>query len=145
MTQWEFGAQFRILGGDTNRAGVGVALARHDTASRNECRGAESKFLRTQHGGNNHVSAGFEAAVGAEGYAAAQVIHNQHLLDLGQADFPRDAGVFNRAKRRGAGASIVAADVDYVGVSFGNARGYGADSGFSNQLYRHFCVGICVL
>ena len=38
-------AQLRVLGGDTDGAGVGVAFSHHDAAQNNQCRGAESKLL----------------------------------------------------------------------------------------------------
>ena len=46
--------------------------------------------------GDRDVAAGLELAVGLDVDAAAQIVHHQHLLRLGEAEFPRNAGMLDR-------------------------------------------------
>ena len=55
------------------------------------------------------VAAGAQAAVDLQAHAAAQLVADQHLLRLGQAELPGQAGVLDRRQRRGAGAAVVPA------------------------------------
>ena len=88
-------AQRGILGGDADRAGVEVALAHHDAAHGDQRRGGEAELLGAQQRGDGHVAAGLQLAVGLHADAAAQVVHHQHLLGFGEAQFPGDAGVLD--------------------------------------------------
>jgi len=45
------------LGGDTDGAGVEVALAHHDAAHRDQGAGGETEFFRAEEGGDNDVAA----------------------------------------------------------------------------------------
>ena len=101
----ELRAQRRVLRGDAHRAGVQVALAHHDAAHGDQRRGGEAELLGAQQRGDGHVAAGLQLAVGLHAHAAAQVVHHQHLLGLGQAQFPGHAGVLDRGQRRCAGAA----------------------------------------
>ncbi len=64
-----------------------------------------------------------------------RLLSMQHLLRLGDAEFPRRAGILDRGERRGAGAAVVAGDEDDVGVRLGHAGGDGADAGFGDELH----------
>ena len=77
---------------------------------------------------------GLELAVGLDDDAAAQVVEHQRLVRLGQAEFPRDAGVLDAGERRGAGAAVVAADEHHVGMRLGHAGRDGADADLGDQL-----------
>jgi hypothetical protein len=130
----ELGAQIVALGGDADRAGVEVALADVDAAEGDEGDGAEVELLGAQDGGVDDVAPGAQAAVGAQGHAAAQVVEHEHLLGFGEAELPRQTGVFDGRDRRGAGAALVAGDEDDVGVGLGHPGGDGADAGFGDEL-----------
>ncbi len=132
----ELRAQHGVLRGDADRAGVEVALAHHDAAQRDQRRGGEAELLGAQQRGDGDVAAGLQFAVGLHADAAAQVVHDQHLLRFGEAELPGSAGMFERGERRGAGAAIVAADEHDVGMGFGDAGGDGADADFGDQLDR---------
>ncbi len=84
--------------------------------------GGEAELLGAEQRGDRDVAAGLELAVGLDPDAAAQVVHHQHLLRLGEAELPRDAGVLDRGERRGAGAAVVAADQHDVGLGLGRRR-----------------------
>ena len=63
-----------------------------------------------------------------------QVVLHQHLLGLGHAQLPGDAGVLHGGLRRGAGAAVVAADEHHVRLALGNAGGDGAHPDLGHQL-----------
>ena len=82
-------AEHGVLRGDADSAGVEVAFAHHDAAHGDERHGGETEFLGAEQGGDYHVAAGLELAVGLHADAAAQVVEHQHLLRLCEAEFPR--------------------------------------------------------
>ncbi len=130
----ELGAQRRVLRGDAHRAGVQMALAHHDAAHGHQRRGGEAELLGAQQRGDGDVAAGLQFAIGLHADAAAQIVHHQHLVRFGQAQFPRNAGVLDGAERRRAGAAGIARDQDDVGMRFGHARGHRAHADFGHQL-----------
>ena len=100
------------------------------------------ELLGAQDGGDDDVAAGAHAAVGADHDMAAQVVQAEHLMGLGQADLPRQAGVLDRGLGRGARAAVVAGDQDGVSLGLGHARGDGADARGGHQFHRDAAVGI---
>ena len=80
------------------------------------------------------VAAGLEAAVGAQRDAVAQVVAQQDLVDLGQAELPRRADVLDRRQRRRAGPAGVAGQVDVRRAGLGDARGDRADAAARDEL-----------
>ena len=135
---FEFGAELFVLRGDADGAGVQMALAHIDAAGGDERGGAEVELLGAEDRGHDDVDAGAHSAVGAEDDAAAQVVEDERLLGFGDAEFPRAAGVFDRGKRRRAGAAVVTGDEHDVGVRFGHTGGDGADAGFADELHADF-------
>ena len=73
-------------------------------------------------------------AVYLDAYAAAQVVLDEDLLGLGEAEFPGQAGVFDRGLRRGARAPVVPADEDQVRLALGHAGRNGADTRLCDEL-----------
>ena len=141
----EFGAEFRVGGGHADGAGVEVALADIDAAHGDHGGGAEVELLRAEDGGDDHIAAVADAAVRAECHAIAQVVDQQSLLGLSQAEFPGGAGVFGGRKRGRAGAAVVAGDQDVVRGGLGHARCHGADSGFRDQFHGNPCARVHLL
>ena len=126
--------QHRVLRGDADRAGVQVALAHHDAAERDRAAPvAEADLLGAEQRGDHHVAAGLDLAVGLQHHAAAQVVHHQRLVRLGDAQFPRQAGVLDARERRRAGAAGIAGDQDVIGVRLGDAGGDRADADFATS------------
>ena len=138
-------AQDRVLGGDAHRAGVQVALAHHDAAHGDQRHGGKAELFRAQQRGDNHVAAGLQLAVGLHLDAAAQIVEQQHLLRLGQAQFPGQAGVLDGTERRSAGAAVVAGDEHHVGMRLGDACRNRAHANFRNQLDRDARLRVHVL
>ena len=119
-----------------DRARVQVAGAHHDAAGRDQRRRREAHLVGAEHRRDHDVAAGLQLAVGLHDDARAQVVEQQRLLGLGQADLPRDAGRLDRGQRRGAGAAVVAGDQHAVGVRLGDAGGDRADADLGDELDR---------
>src|SRR3546814_790285 len=112
----EFGAELFILGADADRAGIAVALTHHDAAHGDEAQRSDAIFLGAENRRDHDVAPGLEPAVGAQADAVAQPVERQHLIDFGQAHFPRRAGIFDAGLRARTGAAGVARDEDDVGM-----------------------------
>ena len=140
----EFCAERRVLRGDATRTGIEMAYAHHDAAHRDEWRGGETELLCAEQGGNGDVAAGFELAIGLHDDAGAKVIKDESLVGLGEAKFPRYAGVFDTGLRGSAGAAIVTADEDDIRMGFSDAGGDGADADFSHKFDADASVMVCV-
>ena len=121
-------AQHRVLRGDTDRAGVEVALAHHDAARRDQRRGREAEFVGAKERAEDDVAPGADAAIDLHRDAPAQAVGDQRLVGLGEPDLPRRASVLDRGQRRGAGAALEASDGDVVGARLGDAGGNRADA-----------------
>ena len=129
--------QLRVLGRDADRAGVEVADAHHHAAERDQRGGGEAELVGAEDRADGHVAPGAHLAVDLDQDARAQVVAQQRLLGLGEADLPGDAGVVDRRLRRGAGAAVVAGDHDVVGVGLRHARGDRAHPDLGHELDRH--------
>src|SRR4051794_36434544 len=75
-------SKLRILGCDTDRAGIQVTLPHHDATQSNERCGRETEFLSTQQSGDHDVPTRLQFTVNLYANTAAQVVHHQHLLRL---------------------------------------------------------------
>ena len=124
-----------ILRGDADRAGVQVAHAHHDAARHDQRRRREAEFLGAEQRGDDDVAAGLELAVHLHDDAIAEAVEDQHLLRLGEAELPRNAGVLDRGQRRRAGAAVVTGDQHDVCVRLRDAGGDGADADLGDQLH----------
>src|SRR3546814_17191868 len=82
------------------RSSVRMALAHHDTAHGDQAERLDAIFLGPQYGRDDDVASGLEPAVGAQADAVAQPVEGEHLIDLGQAHFPRGAGILDRKSTR---------------------------------------------
>ena len=102
----------------------------------------ESSALRAEDGRLDDIQSGFQPAIHLQADLVAQLILDQRLVGFGQADFPGQAGVLDRAERAGAGTAVETCDGDQVGVGLGHAHRDGADAGSRYQLDRHQRVGI---
>ena len=130
-------AQHGILRGDADRAGVEMALAHHDAAGGDQRRGGKAEFVGAEQGAHDDVTPGADAAIDLHRDARAQAVDHQRLVRLGEADFPRAAGMLDRGERGGAGAALEAGDGDVIGARLGDAGGDGADADFGDELHRH--------
>ena len=84
MLQEELGGSAH-LGGNPNRAGVGVALPHHDAAQGDEGRRGEAKLLSPQQGCHGNILASAHLAICLQGGPAPQVVGHQGLVSLCQA------------------------------------------------------------
>ncbi len=95
--------------------------------------------------GDHDIAAGLQFAIHLHADAAAQIVHDQHLLRFGEAEFPGNAGVLDGGERRSAGAAVVTADEHHVGVRLRNTGGNRTDADFGHQLHRNARSRIDVL
>ena len=100
-------AQFRVLRGHADRAGVQVADAHHHAAHDDERRRGEAVLLRAEQRANHDVAAGLELAVHLHDDAVAQLVQDEHLLRLGEPELPREARVLEAGQRRRARAAVM--------------------------------------
>ena len=114
--------QVRVLRRDADRARVEVALPHHDAAERDQRRRAEAELFGAEQRGDHDVAAGLQTAIGLQHDTAPQVVRHERLVRLGDAEFPRQAGVLDARQRRGAGSAAVAGDQHVVGVPLHDAR-----------------------
>ena len=75
----EFLSEFRILSGDSDGAGVEVALAHHGAAHHDERHGGKADLVRAEHGGDRDVVSRPHLSVGLKDNSGAEVVHGQHL------------------------------------------------------------------
>src|ERR1035438_3911836 len=57
-------AQHRVLGRNTDRASVQVALAHHDATHCDQWHCSEAEFFRAEQSSDDHIAAGLQLAVG---------------------------------------------------------------------------------
>ena len=122
-----------------------MAHAHHEAAQHDERRGGKTEFFRTEQRGDRHVAARLELAVGLDVNPAAKIVEHERLVRLGQAEFPRNARMFDGRERRRARAAVVTADEHHVGVRLGDAGGDGAHADFCDQFHAHARVAVRVL
>ena len=122
-------AELFVLGGNAHRAGVLGTDAHHHTAHTDQgCRG-EAEFLRSQEGGDGHITAAHQFSVCLQDHPAAQAVFHQASVGFRQAKFPGQARIVDRASGCRTGASVVAGDQDDLGTCLGDARGDGTYAG----------------
>ena len=96
--------ELRVLGRDAHRAGVEVADAHHHAAHDDQRRRREAELLGAQERRDDHVAPRLELPVHLDDDAVPQLVEDEHLLGLGEAELPRHAPVLDRRERRRAGA-----------------------------------------
>ena len=138
-------AQFFVLGGDTDRAGIQMTLAHHDATFDDQGRSCEAKLIGTQQCADNDITAGTHTTVDLHGNSATQFVQHQGLVCFGQAKLPRTAGVADGSQWRCAGAAIVTGDGDVIGVCLGDTCSNGTYTHFGYQLDADTCFGVHVL
>ena len=137
--------QSLVLRGDADRAGVRLALPHHDAAHRDQRGGADAIFLGPHHRRHHDVAPGPKAAIGPQRHPFAQVVHRQNLMRLGQAHFPRHAGIFDRCPRAGPGPAVMPRNQDHIGLGLDHTRRNGADAGRGHQFHRHLGARVDLL
>src|ERR671931_2786484 len=74
--------QILALGGDPGRTRVEMALPGHVAAHRDEHRGSERELLGAEQRGDQQVATRLKSPVGSERNPIAEVVPQQHLVDL---------------------------------------------------------------
>jgi len=112
-----------------------VADAHHDAAQHDERGRREAILLGAEQRRDHHVATRLHLAVDLDDDPVAQVVEDEDLLRLGEAELPRDAPMLDARERGGAGAPIVAGDEHDVGVRLRDAGGHGADPHLGYELH----------
>src|SRR5580692_8592154 len=128
-------AEFFVLRGDADGASVQMALARHHAADGEQRGGAEAELVGAEKGGDEDVAAEFEAAVRAKAHAIAETGTQKRGVRVAEADFPGQAGIFDRSERRCTGAAVEAGDGDDVSASFGDPCSNDSDARAGDEFY----------
>ena len=135
-------AQGFLLGGHANGALVGMAHPGHDASLGDHGHRTKSKLLSPQQGGNHHVPTGFQAAVSPQDHPLAQTVVQQAAMHFRQAQFPGNTRMLDGTEGRGAGAAVMAGNLNHVGVCLGHPGRNGANANFRHQLHRHLRGGM---
>ena len=112
-----------------------MADPHHDAAEGDERRRREAELLGAEEGRDDDVAPRLELAVGLEDDAAPEVVQDEDLVRLGEAQLPRDSGVLDAREGRGARSAVVAADEDDVRVRLGHAGRDRPDPGLGDELH----------
>ena len=91
------------------------------------------------------IAPGLQLPVRLDRDAAAQIVEDEGLVGLREAELPGQAGVRDRGLRRGPCASVVAADQHDVRVRLGHAGRDRADADLGDQLHAYAGVAVSVL
>ena len=138
-------AECLVLRGDAHGARVQMALAHHDAAHGDERHGREPELVGSQKSSDHHVTTRLQLAVHLHANAPAQVVHDQHLLGLGEAELPWRSSVPDRTHGRGTRAAIVPRDQHEIGMPLGNPGGYRADTDLGHELDRDIGIAVGIL
>jgi len=137
--------QFGVLGRDADRASVEMAFAHHHAARGDQSGRGDAEFVGAQQRADYHLAARADAAIDLHGNAAAQPVQHQGLMRLGETDFPRLAGMMDRAERRRAGAALMARDRDMIRIGLAHAGRDRADAELRDQLHADPRLAVRVL
>ena len=127
-----FAAQFLTLRGDAHGTGVCMAPAVHNTAQGHHQGRGEAVLLGSEQGADHHVATILQSAVALDAHLAAQVVEDERLLYLGQAQLHGQTGVVHRAGGRGSRSTVGTADENRVRLGLGHAGGDGAHAAFGH-------------
>ena len=136
--------QCRILCRNPDRTGIQMALAHHDAAKRDQRRGGKSHLLGTEQRCDYHVATGLQAAVRLQHGPAAQVVHDQGLVSLGDPEFPRQTGMLDARQRRSAGTAGVAGNQNVIGMRLYDTCSNRSDANFRHQFDADASCRVCV-
>ena len=89
-------AQLGVLRGDADGTGVEMADAHHHAAQRDQRRRGEAELLGTEQRADDDVATGLHLAVHFDRHARTQVVDEQDLIRLGDAELPGQARVLDR-------------------------------------------------
>ncbi len=92
-------AKLGILGRNADRTRVEMTDAHHDATERHEWSGRKTKLFRAKERRDNHIATGLELAVGFHSDTTAQIVQNERLVGLSQAQLPWNSCVLDAGLR----------------------------------------------
>mmetsp|Transcript_41654 Transcript_41654/g.70793 ORF Transcript_41654/g.70793 Transcript_41654/m.70793 type:complete len:480 (-) Transcript_41654:2701-4140(-) len=141
----ELFAEFRVLGGDADGAGVEVALAHHDAAQRDQGRGGKAKLFGPEQRSHHHIATILELPVRLEADPGPEPVEHKSLVRLGQPQLPRQARPFHPSPRCGPRAAVAPGNGHVVGLGFCHPRRHHAHPHLGHELHAHVTQGLRVL
>jgi len=133
----ELGSQLWVLRGDSDGAGVEVALPHHDASHRNQGCCSEAPLFSTKQAGNGDIPAGPDLPVSLDGDSASEIVENERLMRLCKSKLPWETGVLDTGPARSTRASVVTGDEDVVGLGLCDTRCDNSNSDLGDELDRH--------
>jgi hypothetical protein len=127
-------AKLRILGSDTNRASVQMALAHEDTAHSDERSGSKAPFFSTKQTSQGNITTSLELAISLDNNTTTKIVKYQSLVSLSQTQLPRETSVLDTSPSRGTSTTIVTRDQDVIGLGLGDTRGDDTDTDLRHKL-----------
>lgn len=87
-----------------------MTLLHHDAAHSDERSRGESPLFSAEQAGDGDITASADLTIGLNGDSAPQVVQDERLMSLCQAEFPRKTSIFDTGPARGTCTTIVASD-----------------------------------
>ena len=126
-------AQHRILGGDTDRAGVQMTLAHHDAAFDHQRRGGETELIGTEQGADDDVATGLHLTVNLNADTRTQAVEHQGCwVSARPSSHGEPACLMDDTGKRPV-PPIVTGDHDVIGLGLGDTGGNRADTDFDTS------------
>ena len=94
-----------------------MALPHHGAAHGDEGRRGEPELVRAEEGGHHDVAPAADLPVCLQDHAGTQVVHGEHLVRLGDSQFPGEASVLDARPAGRSSAAIVARYGDVLSFS----------------------------
>mmetsp|Transcript_8442 Transcript_8442/g.24194 ORF Transcript_8442/g.24194 Transcript_8442/m.24194 type:complete len:215 (+) Transcript_8442:1169-1813(+) len=132
---WEAGTELLALGGNADRAVVGVAYARHDAAGGDHCHSSEAVLVGSHGSRLEHIKASADAAINAQDNTLAQLVCQQSVMGFDQAHLHGATSVLDGGDGGSSSATVVPTDLDDIGIGLSHATGNRANASLSNELH----------
>jgi hypothetical protein len=129
-------SELRVLSGDTNRAGVQMALAHKDTAHGDKRSSGKAPFLSTKETSKGNITTSLELSISLDNDTTTKIVEDQSLVSLSQTQLPRKTSVLDTSPSRSTSTTIVTRDQNVIGLGLGDTRGHNTDTNLRDKLDR---------
>ena len=137
-------SKLRVLGGNTNRAGIQIAHSHHHAAHSYKGSSCKAKFLCTKKCGNSNVTAAHQLAVCLNADTVSKAIHKKGLMCFRKSKLPGKSCIMDGASRSSSCTSVIAGNQNNLCASLCNTSCYSAHTSLRNQFYGNICIFVCI-